>query len=143
MRMRASAAVVAIALISIVAAMPSRVAAQQARPPKPAQILSPLQWWCEVYAQVAPGAVLTPAEKGRNVFFSQVFPLDRRNRDDEDNVERRCRASFEVQFGGRFTLVTARAFSAVTPDEADAERRSDMNNSVRVGHTREFRIPEG
>lgn len=143
MRMRASAAAVAIALISIAAVPASRAAAQQVRPPAPVRILPPLQWWCEVYAQVAPGVVLNPAEKDRNIFFSQVFALDRRSRDDEDNVERRCRTSFEVQFGGRFTLVTARAFSAGTPDEADADRHSDMNTSVRVGHTREFRIPEG
>jgi hypothetical protein len=109
-------------------------------PPKP--IPRPLQWWCEVYAQPASSATLTQDERGHDYFFSQIFEKPHPQRDDEDTVERRCRTSFEVQFGGRWTLVSARAMSAPSRDRAESDRTTDENNPVDRGRTRDFRMPE-
>lgn len=101
-----------------------------------------MQWWCEVYAQPATSAALTQDERDHDFFVSQIFERTHSSRDDEDTVERRCRTSFEVQFGARWTLVTARAMSAANHEDAVSERVSDENNSVRRGRTRDFRMPE-
>jgi hypothetical protein len=110
--------------------------------PPPAPVPRPRQWWCEVYAQPASSVALSDDEKSHDSFFSQIFERTRPARDDEESIERRCRTSFEVQFGGRWTLVTARAMSAGTIEEAVSDRVSDENNSVRRGRTRDFRMPE-
>ena len=117
----------------------------QGQPPPPAApkpVPRPMQWWCEVYAQPASSVTLTQEEKDHDSFFSQIFERPRPARDDEESIERRCRTSFEVQFGGRWTLVTARAMSAGTVEQAVSDRVSDENNSVRRGRTRDFRMPE-
>jgi hypothetical protein len=115
----------------------------QTPPPPPRPVIrAPVQWWCEVYAQPASSVTLNQDEKDRNFFFSQIFARSHPARGDDETIERRCRTSFEVQFGGRWTLVTARAMSAPTLDEAISDRVSDQNNSVRRGHTRDFRMPE-
>jgi len=133
-------------VVCVVCAMTTaRVAGAQGQqpPPPPQPRARPLlQWWCEVYAQPASSVTLTQEERDHDFFFSQIFTRDHPARDDEETIERRCRTSFEVQFGGRWTLVTARAMSAATLDDAISDRVSDQNNSVRRGHTRDFRMPE-
>lgn len=121
----------------------------QDQPPKPAPqvgvqkpVPRAMQWWCEVYAQPASSATLTQDERDHGFFFSQVFEKSHSSRDDEDTIERRCRTSFEVQFGARWTLVTARAMSAQNREDAVSDRVSDENNPVRRGRTRDFRMPE-
>jgi hypothetical protein len=122
------------------------VRAQNPKPAPPVAVQKPLprpmHWWCEVYAQPASSAVLTKDERDHDYFFSQVFERPRSSRDDEDTIERRCRTSFEVQFGARWTLVTASAMSAPNHDDAISGRVSDENNPVRRGRTRDFRMPE-
>jgi hypothetical protein len=121
-------------------------AQDQPKPAPPPAVQKPapraMQWWCEVYAQPATSATLTPDERDHDYFFSQIFERSHPTRDDEDNIERRCRTSFEVQFGARWTLVTARAMSAPNHDDAESDRVSDENNPVRRGRTRDFRMPE-
>jgi hypothetical protein len=133
------------AFLGVVCAMTgAREAHAQAQPntPPPPVVRAPVQWWCEVYAQPASSVILNEDEKDHNFFFSQIFPRSHPARDDVETVERRCRTSFEVQFGARWTLVSARAMSAPNVDEATSDRVSDRNISMRRGHTRDFRMPE-
>lgn len=136
----------AIAGIACVASARIAHAQGQPQPAPPVGVQKPvphaMQWWCEVYAQPASSVTLTQEEKDHDSFFSQIFERPRPARDDEESIERRCRTSFEVQFGGRWTLVTARAMSAGTVEQAVSDRVSDENNSVRRGRTRDFRMPE-
>jgi hypothetical protein len=116
---------------------------QEKAPPKPVlKALVPTQWWCEVSTQAASGAVLTGEEKNHPFFMSQIIAIPRPVRTTEDDVAHRCRASFVVQFGTRFDVITARAYSALTPDEASHDRLLDMNVGARRDHTKEFHMSE-
>jgi hypothetical protein len=111
------------------------------RPPAaaPAQ---PMRWWCEVNALPEPGAQLPPEEAALNFFISQVVARPRRVGPDElKAVERLCRTAFEVQFGGQWQLVTARAQQAATLDAANLGRQADMRLGNHQGHVRDFHIP--
>ena len=136
----------AIAGIACVASARIAHAQGQPQPAPPVGVQKPvphaMQWWCEVYAQPASSASLTQDERDHDWFFSQIFERSHPARDDADAIERRCRTSFEVQFGGRWTLVTARAMSAGSRDDAASARVLDENNSIRRGRTRDFRMPE-
>lgn len=103
---------------------------------------APKQWWCEAYAQPASGSGLTQEEAKNGFFFSQIIERPRPRRDEAEQLERRCRTSFEVQFGGQWTLVTARAYSAGTADAATSARLADMNDPTRRGHTRVFHMAQ-
>ena len=145
MRIRFAAA----AVMGVVCLVSAHAAHAQGQPqPQPAApgVQKPVprtkQWWCEVFAQPASSATLTQDERDHDYFFSQIFEKTHPTREDEDLIERRCRTSFEVQFGSRWTLVSARALSAGNRDEAVSERVTDENNPVRRGRTRDFRIPE-
>jgi len=133
-------------LACVLSAHAVRAQDQPPKPGPPVGVQKPvpraMQWWCEVYAQPASSATLTQDERDHDFFFSQVFEKSHSSRDDEDTIERRCRTSFEVQFGGRWTLVTARAMSAQHREDAVSDRVSDENNPVRRGRTRDFRMPE-
>ena len=144
MRIRKLAAVAVVGVVCLLRAHAAH-AQDQPQPGQPGvqkPVPRPKQWWCEVFAQPASSASLTQDERDHDYFFSQIFEKPHPTRDDEDLIERRCRASFEVQFGTRWTLVTARALSAGTRDEAVSERVTDEGNPVRRGRTRDFRIPE-
>jgi hypothetical protein len=145
MRIRNLAAAAVVGVACLLSA-PAAHAQDQPQPAPPVGVQKPVprpkQWWCEVYAQPASSASLTQDERDHDFFFSQVFEKTHPTREDEDMIERRCRTSFEVQFGTRWTLVTARALSAAKRDEAVSERVTDENNPVRRGRTRDFRIPE-
>jgi hypothetical protein len=133
-----------VGLAALVTALtPARLQAQQAaaRPPAPPVYVAK-QWWCELYAQPATGAELSQEEANRGFFFSQIMRRPHARRGEADEVERRCRASFEVQFGGKWTVVTARAFSAGTSNAAVSARHADMNDATRRGRAQEFRMSE-
>jgi hypothetical protein len=117
---------------------------QQEKPaPKPVpKAPGPTQWWCEVSAQAASGVMLTGDEQNHPFFMSQIITIPRPVRTTDDDIEHRCRASFLVQFGTRFDVITARAYSATTPDEADHDRLLDMSMGARRDHTKEFRMSE-
>jgi hypothetical protein len=116
---------------------------QEKAPPKPVpKAPPPTQWWCELSAQPASGVLLTAEEKDHPFFISQVITIPRPLRTTEDDIERRCRVSFAAQFGTRFDVITARAYFAITSDEADHDRLLDMGMGVRHGHTKEFRMSE-
>lgn len=137
------------AIAGLACVLSAHVVQAQNPPPKPAPpvgvqkpVPRAMQWWCEVYAQPASSATLTQDERDHDYFFSQIFERTHSSRDDEETIERRCRTSFEVQFGARWTLVTARAMSAPNHEDAISDRVSDENNPVRRGRTRDFRMPE-
>jgi hypothetical protein len=101
-----------------------------------------MRWWCEVNALPEPGAQLTPEEATLNFFISQVVARPRRTGPDElKAVERLCRTAFEVQFGGQWQLVTARAQQAATLDAANLGRQADMRLGNHQGHVQDFHIP--
>ena len=109
--------------------------------PAPAGAL-PVQWWCEVNAQPARGAQLSLEESTQNFFMSQVIARPPRGGPDERRtVERICRTAFEVTFGSRWELITARAQQAATPQAAQAGRRTDMRLGNHLGHVQDFHIP--
>jgi hypothetical protein len=111
--------------------------------PKPGlKALVPTQWWCEVSAQAASGVALTGEEQNHPFFISQIIMIPHPVRTTEDDVAHRCRSSFVVQFGARFDVITARAFYAVTADEASHDRLLDMNVGARRDHTKEFHMSE-
>jgi hypothetical protein len=134
------------AIAGLACVLSAHVVRAQDKPAPPVGVQKPvpraMQWWCEVYAQPATSAALTQDERDHDYFFSQIFERTRSLRDDEDTIARRCRTSFEVQFGARWTLVTARAMSATNHEDAVTFRVSDENNPVRRGRTRDFRMPE-
>jgi hypothetical protein len=116
---------------------------QDKAPPKPMpKAPFPTQWWCELSAQPASGVVLTVEEKNQPFFMSQIITIPHPPRTTEDDVAHRCRVSFVAQFGTRFDVITARAYSALTPDEASHDRLLDMNLGPRRGHTKEFHMSE-
>jgi hypothetical protein len=116
----------------------------QAQPkPKPVpKAPGATQWWCEVSAQPASGVVLTQEERDHTFFISQIITVAHPIRTTEEEIQRRCRTSFQVQFGTRFDVITARVYFAATPDEADNDRHLDMSIGVRRNHTRDFRMPQ-
>jgi hypothetical protein len=140
----------------IVFAAAARTASAQAKPaeipppppdaatprPKPAGAAQPVQWWCEINALPDPGAELPPDQVALNYFVSQVISRPRRAGPEEiKTVQRLCRTAFEVQFGGQWQLVTARAQQAATPEAAKLGRLADLRTAKHEGHSRDFRIP--
>jgi hypothetical protein len=115
---------------------------EKARPKAVPKAPFPTLWWCELSAQPASGAVLTVDEKKQPFFMSQIITIPHPPRTTEDDVAHRCRMSFVAQFGTRFDVITARAYSALTPDEASHDRALDMSLGPRRGHTREFHMSE-
>ncbi|GEM_PF-2704756 len=106
--------------------------------PAPAR---PTSWWCEVNAQPAAYARLAPEEAARNFFVSQVITRARRPGPEEGKaVERMCRTAFEVAYGSKWELVTARAQQAPTFQAAVTMRAEDMDFGLHRGHAQEFHL---
>ncbi len=125
-------------------------AGQQLPPPEPVQKAkkvpatpAPVQWWCEVNALPAGDSLFTADEAARNFFVSQVVTRPHTVDPDEvHTVTRVCRTAFEVQFGGQWRLVTARAQQAPTAEAARLARLQDLRVGNHEGHQRSFRIPD-
>lgn len=112
-------------------------------PKKPAMPAMPVQWWCEVNALPSGDSVLTADEASRDFFMSQVVARPHTVDPDEQHaVTRICRTAFEVQFGARWRLVTARAQQAQTLEAARLARLQDLRIGNHEGHERTFRIPD-
>jgi len=113
------------------------------KPKKPAATAAPVLWWCEVNALPAADSVLTPDQASRNFFVSQVVARPHTvDPDEQHTVSRICRTAFEVQFGGQWRLVTARAQKAPTAEAARLARLQDLRVGNHEGHERTFRIPD-
>lgn len=112
-------------------------------PKKPEAPAAPVEWWCEVNAIPAADSVLTPDQASRNFFMSQIIARHARaGPDEQHDVTRLCRTAFEVQFGGLWRLVTARAQRAPTVAAAKLDRQEDLRIGGHEGHVQEFRIPD-
>jgi hypothetical protein len=159
---RARGTVVAAAFTLIAALTPQAAFTQaagqpghpgQAAPPPPQEPIkkpkqvpaarAPVQWWCEVNALPATDSILTPDQAARNFFISQVVARPQTVDPEERHaVTRICRTAFEVQFGGRWRLVTARAQQAQTVEAARLARLQDIRVGNHEGHEQTFRIPD-
>jgi hypothetical protein len=112
-------------------------------PKKPVPPPTPLHWWCEINALPAADSILTPDQADRNFFMSQIVERPPRvGPEEEHEVVRICRTAFEVQFGGQWRLVTARAQRALTLDAARLNRLQDLRVGNHEGHEQSFRIPD-
>jgi hypothetical protein len=145
------AVIAAVAPVAASAQAPGQQPGQAAPPPppepipvpkKPPPTPAPLHWWCEVNALPASDSAMAPSEQARNFFMSQV--IERPHTVDPDElhtVTRICRTAFEVQFGGQWRLVTARAQQAATEEAARLGRLEDIRIGNHEGHEQDFRIP--
>lgn len=138
----------AVFVASCAIARPATAQQQAPAAPPPGQPKAPpapkaaptTYWWCEVSSQPAAGVQLTQDEKDHLYFVSQVIGIRHSLRSTEDDLRRHCRATFEVQFGTKLDVITANVYKALSPDEADNDRRLDMSIGDRLNHSRDFRM---